>query len=204
MNVLDRLVHQFYKWWMRDSGYTYSYRVNKEMDVLKNIISFEKSDKLLDLACGKGEFTLKFAEMCDGVVGIDKDFSQLNELKKRIKRKKIDNLFIICADLTEYNFEELGIIPHFFSKIYIGVLFQYLSDEEMKRILIGMKQVLEEGAMVIVKESTAPKTVIASDGDIRRSFFDIVNLFTECGYSLKYWKATEYFEYQKFFIFEKG
>jgi cyclopropane fatty-acyl-phospholipid synthase-like methyltransferase len=200
-------MYQKYKVRSKTDSYTYPYRVLRELKTLNILLSdinlpFCKDDRLLDLGCGSGQWSIELAKMCESVYGIDIDERQLSELIKILGKDEITNVFIEQGDLKEYKFEELRLFTKFFNRVYIGVLFQYLTNEEVSRILLNMRCILEDDAIIIIKESLADETTIASDGDIRRSVVDIKNLFKGNGYTFLRWGLTGYFDYQGFFVFK--
>lgn len=66
-----------------------------------NLLAAEKSDEVLDLFCGVGNFTLPLARVCSQVTGIEGDSVLVNMARENAQHNKINNTEFITADLYD-------------------------------------------------------------------------------------------------------
>jgi 23S rRNA (uracil1939-C5)-methyltransferase len=64
-------------------------------------LQLEKTDKVLDLFCGLGNFTLPLAELCSRVTGIEGDSAMVTRAKENALQHNIDNSEYHVADLDQ-------------------------------------------------------------------------------------------------------
>ncbi len=70
--------------------------VSQALDMLQ----LSKTDKVLDLFCGLGNFTLAMARQCAEVVGVEGAQSMVTKARENAKRNQIDNTTFYAADLS--------------------------------------------------------------------------------------------------------
>lgn len=66
-----------------------------------DLLDLKKSDVVLDLFCGLGNFTLPFANMVSQIVGVEGDDSLVERAKHNAKLNELDNVDFHKADLTK-------------------------------------------------------------------------------------------------------
>jgi 23S rRNA (uracil1939-C5)-methyltransferase len=64
------------------------------------LLDLQKSDKVLDLFCGLGNFTLPMARFCSHVVGVEGDRELVDKASHNARRNGITNASFHLADLT--------------------------------------------------------------------------------------------------------
>lgn len=96
-----------------------NYEINKKM-VTRVIDTFDlnENDRVLDLFCGLGNFTLPMATKAGHVVGIEGDQPLVNHAKENAKRNGIENVEFYATDLTK-DVSKLGWAKQKFNKILL-------------------------------------------------------------------------------------
>ncbi len=64
-------------------------------------LDLKPQDRVLDLFCGLGNFTLPMARRCQAVIGVEGDTTMVNRAKSNALDHQIDNTDYFVADLTE-------------------------------------------------------------------------------------------------------
>ena len=65
------------------------------------LLKLDKNDKVLDLFCGLGNFTLPAATQCQRIVGVEGAQMMVERAYENASRNKIENCSFYCADLTQ-------------------------------------------------------------------------------------------------------
>ena len=69
---------------------------NKMFDLVYSIVSKYSISSLLDLYCGTGTFGIYLADLCDRVIGIDYNPSNIEDAKKNAQMNHVSNIQFIC------------------------------------------------------------------------------------------------------------
>jgi len=88
---------------------------------IEDTLEINESDDALDLCCGNGLISHRFAETCKSVTSVDVS----EELVSQIDTKKYPNINAFTKDIRELDFE-----ANSFSKIIIYAGVQYLDNKE--------------------------------------------------------------------------
>ncbi len=64
-------------------------------------LELDRGDRVLDLFCGLGNFSLPIARRVEYVLGIEGDEGLVQRARANATRNRIDNIDFICTDLTE-------------------------------------------------------------------------------------------------------
>lgn len=70
-------------------------------EILIDYINLENVSTLLDLGCGPGTFSLRFAPLLEQIYALDFSSKMLELLEKNAKEKSISNIKTFCLDLEE-------------------------------------------------------------------------------------------------------
>lgn len=126
-------------------------KINRIYDKLAFMI--KESDKILDIGCGTGALTLRFARKKAMVKGIDINSGMLDVAKKKVKQENLLNNAI---------FEEKGIVEldsekdSYYDVISCGLVFSELSEEEINYGLKEIYRILKsDGSLIVVDEVIA-------------------------------------------------
>lgn len=79
-----------------------NYEINKKMVTrVIEALDLNENDRVLDLFCGLGNFTLPMATKAAHVVGIEGDLPLVNHAKKNAQLNNVENVEFFVADLTK-------------------------------------------------------------------------------------------------------
>lgn len=103
----------------------------KKWDISKKMVSFSKTDIVLDLGCGTGIFIPEIAKQVKMVVGIDASEGMVK------KAPKPENVVYIISDAGDIPFED-----NYFNKVISFTMIQDIEDwepvlSEIKRVCRG-------------------------------------------------------------------
>jgi 23S rRNA (uracil1939-C5)-methyltransferase len=76
--------------------------INRQMiERALNLLALERDDRVLDLFCGLGNFTLPIAKNCKEVIGIEGSPSLVKRAKANAEYNNVNNAYFHAADLTK-------------------------------------------------------------------------------------------------------
>ncbi len=75
------------------------------IDLALELLEPTKQERLLDLFCGLGNFTLPIARYCDEVVGVEGDHTLVQRAQRNAKQNQLTNVKFIQTDLYTENAE---------------------------------------------------------------------------------------------------
>ena len=76
--------------------------INRKMvNLAVELLQLESDDRVLDLFCGLGNFTLPIARQAGHVAGVEGSVDLVNQAKHNAQRNKIDNVEFHAVDLTQ-------------------------------------------------------------------------------------------------------
>ena len=119
---------------------------------------------ILDLACGDGRHTLRFAEGVGEVVGLDLSHNSLAKAKKRCLVK--DNVTFTHGSMFRLPFP-----PDTFDGIWMSEAFEYVPPDKRRAFLTSLGNVLKNsGTLYVSVETWQYPNVIASLKQFWRDF----------------------------------
>ncbi len=153
------------------------YRLSKEILTIRDWLdSVCDSGRVLDVGCGAGAWAGIFAKRYKAVIGIERSSLMVEAARKRVA--DLHNVEILEGDgrrdLPEGPFE----------MIFLGGLCMYLKDADVVALLHYLKQRLNEGGSIILRESTVRQEVSFARGEyqaVYRSVKMYHQLFEDAG-----------------------
>jgi len=113
-----------------------------QKNVIKKYLTVRDSEKILDIGCGTGEFSVFFKP--ENYTGIDIEPAYINYAKKNYQGK------FLLGDATRLPFSENS----FDRAVILGVL-HHLNDSLCHKIFIEMKRALNSGARILIMEDVS-------------------------------------------------
>jgi 23S rRNA (uracil1939-C5)-methyltransferase len=154
------------KLYFHPTGFT---QVNAEINqqMIKRAIELlapQENDRILDLFCGIGNFTLPLARFCREIVGVEGDKSLVDRARKNADINAINNAYFYQADLTS-DFSSLDFMGGSFTKI--------LLDPPRTGALETIKHIVKFQAEKIVYVSCNPATFARDTGLLIQSGYQL-------------------------------
>jgi SAM-dependent methyltransferase len=133
------------------------YRLHKEFLTISDWLDeVQSSGQVLDVGCGAGTWTEVFAERYQTVVGIEQ-----SSLMYKAAREKLANL----PNVKMFQGDVRHDLPEgSFDMIFLGGLCMYLNDQDVVNLLSSLKDRLNEGGAIILRESTVHQGEYISTG----------------------------------------
>jgi ubiquinone/menaquinone biosynthesis C-methylase UbiE len=116
----------------------------------------EPKAAILDLACGDGRHTLRFAESVENVVGLDLSHRDLAKAKQKCLVK--DNVTFVEGSMFQLTFA-----PNTFDGIWMSEAFEYVPPDKRRTFLTSLNNVLKNsGILYMSVETWQNPSIIAS------------------------------------------
>jgi len=123
----------------------FKYESKKLDKILKKYINNNK--RALDIGCGNGRYTQKFAANFDEVVGIDLSQKRIDDNNTQ---NKYNNITYLNENFITMPKDTLGK----FDFVFVGDIFMYTSDNDVEKVFKSLLKLLKPNGMLIVREST--------------------------------------------------
>ena len=136
--------------------------INQKMiDLALELLAVQTSDKILDLFCGLGNFTLPLARQAQSVTGIEGDAGLVTQAERNAQTNRIDNVRFYTADLIQA-IHDLPWLREPYDKI--------LLDPPRPGALALMPQIAKLAAKRIVYVSCHPATLARDASELVHRF----------------------------------
>ena len=166
-----------------DADYRYFYetlvspeQTAEEVELIDELLGLERSDDLLDLACGYGRISIGLAQRGLTVVGLDRSAALLESAREDA------NLLGAGIEFVEGDMRELPWQARFDAVICWFTSFGFFDDDELRGVLRQMRRALRPGGRVLIEtlnrdrllENFQDSTVVERDDAlmIDRNTFD--------------------------------
>lgn len=153
------------------------YRLTKELETTSDWLNeVQNSGRVLDVGCGAGTWTEIFAERYKTVIGIEQSRLMYKAAKERLAH--LPNVEVLEGD-GRHDLPEGS-----FDMIFLGGLCMYLNDEDVITLLQSLKDRLNEGGVIILRESTVHQGEFISKGEYQAVYRNVSlyhQLFNEAG-----------------------
>lgn len=123
-----------------------------------SLLEVTEDDRILDLFCGLGNFTLPLAQRVKEVVGVEGDEALVKHARANAELNQVDNAVFERADLTQTTLKSYDWAQQGFNKI--------LLDPPRSGALEVLPQLVELGAERIVYVSCNPATLARDAGEL--------------------------------------
>ena len=152
-------------WWNTFGDYmSYQWKLTPQLHRLlrnsleKDYINYlsKKGGRLLDIGCGSGWLTFKFAEVGMRVHGIDVSEEQINAALRFKHERKANSVIFECADFLEW---DCTVYDGEFDSIFVSAFLHHLPESEMKEAFEKIAYLLKPGGRVFLYE---PLTVTSA------------------------------------------
>lgn len=128
--------------------------ITKAIDLLE----LQPNDRVLDLFCGLGNFTLPLAKRVNSVIGVEGDKSLVAHAQRNAKLNGLDNALFEMADLTVTQLKDYPWAKAGFTKV--------LLDPPRSGAFEVLGQIAALGAQTIVYVSCNPATLARDAGEL--------------------------------------
>lgn len=126
-------------------------RLDKAYDRLTSYI--KKGQKVLDLGCGTGSFTLRAAQKGANIKGIDVNSQMLEVAQERAKEANLSQNIELCEmGIAELRSEKSGN----YDAVTSGLCFSELTEDELIYTLREVKRILKPGGLLLVADEVTP------------------------------------------------
>jgi len=106
------------------------------------LFQFRKGEKVLDIGCGTGNFSIKLAKKGAEVVGIDVSEAMLAKARKKAEKKNL-NIKFYKNDVTSLDFEDNS-----FDAVFSMAAVEFIDD--IKKAFKEMKRVVKPGGKILL------------------------------------------------------
>lgn len=142
-----------------------NYEINLKMiDRAIDLLEIEKEDRVLDLFCGLGNFTLPLARYCHSITGVEGDTQLVQRAQENAKINAIENANFYCTNLQS-DFSHDAWAQQHYDKI--------LLDPPRTGALDAVKQFNKLNAKAIVYISCNPATLARDSKEIIEQGFKL-------------------------------
>lgn len=104
-----------------------------------------KNEKILDLGCGWGTFSMAIAPLCKEIVGLDYSSKSVEICRRLAREKKLNNVQFMCADASK-----TGLKSESFDVIISADLFEHIYPEDFIKIIKESNRILKKKGKLVV------------------------------------------------------
>jgi ubiquinone/menaquinone biosynthesis C-methylase UbiE len=133
--------------------------------ILLDSLALDKTDRLLDIACGPGLTACAFAPLVEHVTGIDLTPAMLDEARKRASELDLTNVSWQVGDVSNMTFPDGA-----FSVVFSRYAFHHFTHPQ--NVLAEMARVCAPGGHVVVAD-------VYTDNPVQGSLFDLIETWRD-------------------------
>lgn len=138
----------------------------------------------VDLGCGYGDWTARFAELADEVRACE--LAPELAARARAAVAPYPRAFVACCDVRDFA------VPRGFDLLYAGAVFMYLPDADVLDVLRRARAAAASGALVVVRDFCAygRGRRAEQDGTIYRRARELAGLVVRAGFAVSELRAS--------------
>ena len=154
MNLKNTVTHDW-DWW------AYQFRVvhrqgigsidfwdDRVVAFVVRVLDLRPGERLLDLACGSGVHSLRFARRGVEVVGLDIAPSLVRYCTEQAAAERVDNVTFVEGDMRALTYQE-----EFDALVVLSTSFGFFDDETNQRVLEGIARALKPDGRLLLQLS---------------------------------------------------
>ena len=130
---------------LQSKNYIHSNWYKTKLDAIEKLLNVKKTNRILDIGPGSGNFEFMFAKKVKEIVAIDYNDEAVDFLKRKIKEKKIKNVKVQVGDVRK-----LGKVQRKFDIIIMVDVIEHLNDKEAKKVIKSFKNILTRTGKVCI------------------------------------------------------
>lgn len=132
---------------MRDSFWLKENWHRNKFEIVKALHRFSNANVVLDLGTGSGNFEILFARSVKKIYGVDYNDGAVSFLKTTLKKRKVKNVKLTCADMRD--------LPSELKKMNYDLIvsidtLEHIKKNEGKKIINWAQRKLNRGGKVII------------------------------------------------------
>ncbi len=104
-----------------------------------------KDERVLDLGCGWGTFTVSLAKSCKEAVGLDYSQKSVDFCRSFAQKMQLDNLSFVKADASDSGFPD-----SYFDVVIAADLFEHLYPEVSEKTIRDSFRILKPGGKYVI------------------------------------------------------
>ncbi|KKQ43382.1 MAG: Methyltransferase type 11 [Microgenomates group bacterium GW2011_GWC1_37_8] len=129
-----------------------------KLDTLEFLLKFKKSERILDLGIGSGNFEIYFSKYVKEIIGIDYNNEAIRFVRELLRKKGINNVRLYNDDIKKFgDRKNLGK----FDFILLIDVIEHFELNEAKKVVRRIKRHLkDEGSICIITPNTKSTWII--------------------------------------------
>jgi ubiquinone/menaquinone biosynthesis C-methylase UbiE len=145
-----------------------------ELSYLQKQIS--KKDKILDLACGYGRFTIPLAKKGYEIEGVDISQNLIKAAKQKARQEKVKIKFLL-GDMRKLPYPD-----DYFSVIICmwSAFTELITKQDQIKSLREMLRILQKDGFAIIEMPIISKKIIAKNPELSLAKNNIINMSIDC------------------------
>lgn len=144
--------------------------------------NFLPSSHILDLGCGQGVDSLFLAKNKFLVTAIDSSDVAINQIKVKKDELGLDNLELICEDISDFNIEECK-----YQVIICRNVLNFLNKDKALELIENIKNKVKVGSCIIIELFTKNDPSLISDNKFAGYFEEQELLSIFSSYKIVYY-----------------
>ena len=157
----------------------------KLVEYISSLLNLSHNDRLLDLCCGNGLFSIEFSRRCKSVISVDFSKPFVDSLTKKCP----DNVRVLQCDARKYDPEEGS-----FDKILFNFAIQHFTEGEVVLIFRKLAKWIPVGGCCVIGDVPDKERIwqFVSTHEYRREYFELLEKGTP---AIGTWFSKDFINY---------